>query len=153
MVTQQSDLSPLKTPSTLKNSTLKLVMADLTMAKPTLAIVFRLTLAKPTLAKPSSTCAVCLCVFVCVCVCLCVFVCVCVCLCVCLCVFVWCGCWFQGFGLVMLSDPRPPFPRTAFPRPPKISLFFCPLPPQNSFFLLCLGGLLVEFWWCFEVHV
>ena len=33
--------------------------------------------------------------------------------------------------------------------PPKISLFFFPLPPQFSFFLLSLGGLLVEFWWCF----
>ena len=27
---------------------------------------------------------------------------------------------------------------------------FSPLPPQFSFFLPSLGGLLVEFWWCFE---
>ena len=29
---------------------------------------------------------------------------------------------------------------------PKISRFFFPVPPQNSL----SGGLLVEFWWCFE---
>ena len=29
------------------------------------------------------------------------------------------------------------------------ALFF-PLPPQFYFFLPSLGGLLVEFWWCFE---
>ena len=80
--------------------------------------------AKPTLAKPSSTCAVCLCVFVlCVCVCLCVFVCVCA---------VWCGCWFQGFGLVMLSAPRTALPRTALSLDrPKFRSFFFPLPPQK----------------------
>ena len=34
---------------------------------------------------------------------------------------------------------------------PKISrFFFFPLPPQNSFFSSLSGGLLVEFWWCFE---
>ena len=32
---------------------------------------------------------------------------------------------------------------------PKISLFFFSLPPEISFFLLSLGGLLAEFWWCF----
>ena len=33
---------------------------------------------------------------------------------------------------------------------PKISRFFCSLPPEISFFLLSLGGLLVEFWWCLK---
>ena len=32
---------------------------------------------------------------------------------------------------------------------PKISLFFFPLPPQNSFFSSLSGCLLVECWWCF----
>ena len=52
-------------------------------------------------------------------------------------------------------SPGPPFPWTALPLdrpspgPPKISLFFFPLPPQNSFFSSLSGCLLVEFWWCF----
>ena len=33
---------------------------------------------------------------------------------------------------------------------PKISRFFFPLPPQFSFFLPSLRGLLVEFWWCLK---
>ena len=33
---------------------------------------------------------------------------------------------------------------------PKVSRFFFPLPPQFSFFLPSLGGLFVEFWWCFR---
>ena len=33
---------------------------------------------------------------------------------------------------------------------PEILLFFFPLPPQFSFFLPSLGGLLVQFWWCFK---
>ena len=33
---------------------------------------------------------------------------------------------------------------------PKISRFFSPLPPQNSFFSSLSGGLLVEFWWCLK---
>ena len=32
---------------------------------------------------------------------------------------------------------------------PEISRFFFSLPPEISFFLLSLVGLLVEFWWCF----
>ena len=36
---------------------------------------------------------------------------------------------------------------------PKISSFFVPLPPQNSFFSSLSWGLLVEFWWCFETAV
>ena len=36
---------------------------------------------------------------------------------------------------------------------PKISRFFFPLPLQNSFFSSLSGGLLVEFWWCFEAQV
>ena len=31
----------------------------------------------------------------------------------------------------------------------QILTLFCPLQPQFSFFLPSLGGLLVEFWWCF----
>ena len=33
---------------------------------------------------------------------------------------------------------------------PKISRFFFPVPPQNSFFSSLSGGLLVEFWWCLK---
>ena len=33
---------------------------------------------------------------------------------------------------------------------PKISRFFFPLPPQNSFFSSLSGCLLVEFWWCLK---
>ena len=33
---------------------------------------------------------------------------------------------------------------------PKISRFFFSLPPETSLFLLSLGGLLVEFWWCLK---
>ena len=33
---------------------------------------------------------------------------------------------------------------------PKISRFFFSLPPEISFFLLSLGGLLVEFCWCLK---
>ena len=36
---------------------------------------------------------------------------------------------------------------------PKFCVFFCSLPPEISFFLLSLGGLLVEFWWCFDLQV
>ena len=32
----------------------------------------------------------------------------------------------------------------------KISRFFFPLPPQNSFFSSFSGCLLVEFWWCLK---
>ena len=34
-----------------------------------------------------------------------------------------------------------------------ISRFFFLFPPQNSFFSSLSGGLLVEFWWCFEAPV
>ena len=56
------------------------------------------------------------------------------------------------------SPDRPPRDRPS-PGPPKISLFFFSLPPQNSFFSSLSGCLLVEFWWCFwrpgpsNVHV
>ena len=33
---------------------------------------------------------------------------------------------------------------------PKISRFFFPVPPQNSFFFALSGGLLVEFWLCLK---
>ena len=33
---------------------------------------------------------------------------------------------------------------------PKISRFFFPVPPQNSFFFSLSGGLLVAFWWCLK---
>ena len=89
--------------------------------------------------------------------------------CVCLCgvgvgftVSVW---GFQGFGLVMFGAPGTALPRTALPGTalpgtalpldalpldrPKFRSFF-PLPPQNSFFSSLSGGLLVEFWGCFE---
>ena len=33
---------------------------------------------------------------------------------------------------------------------PKISRFCSPLPPQFSFFLPSLGGVLVKFWWCLK---
>ena len=156
------------------------------LAKPTLASVSVLVV-WPTLAKTDFgqtdfgqtefDLCLCVCVFVCVCVCLCVFVCVCVCV---LCsvgvgftVSVWgftCGCWFQGFGLVMFGAPGTALPRTALPGTtlpgtalpkttlpgtalpldrPKFRSFFFPLPPQNSFFSSLSGCLLVEFWWCF----
>ena len=43
-------------------------------------------------------------------------------------------------------------PRRVGPRrvgDPKFRVFF-PLPPQFSFILPSLGGLLVEFWWCLK---
>ena len=49
-----------------------------------------------------------------------------------------------------LDNPRPDNPPPDNPPPaPKISLFFFPLPPQNSFFSSLSGCLLVEVWWCF----
>ena len=33
---------------------------------------------------------------------------------------------------------------------PKFRAFFSLSPPEMSFFLLSLGGLLVEFWWCLK---
>ena len=33
---------------------------------------------------------------------------------------------------------------------PQFRVFVFPLPPQFSFFLPSLGGLLVEFWWCLK---
>ena len=57
--------------------------------------------------------------FVCLSVCVCVLCVLCVCV-VCVGFMVWgftcgCGCWFQGFGLVMFGAPRPPFPGPPFP--------------------------------------
>ena len=50
----------------------------------------------------------------------------------------------------VVRPPRtPPSPGPPSAGPPKISLFFH-LPPQFSFFSPSLGGLLVEFWWCFR---
>ena len=69
-----------------------------------------------------------------------------------------CWCLLVPVGVVVVSVcvvgvfkifgplPQTPLRRTG---PPKISLFFFSLPPENSFFLLSLGGLLDEFWWCF----
>ena len=57
-----------------------------------------------------------------------------------------CGGCVQDFWA---SPPDPPPLDRPSPGPPKISLFFFSLPPEISFFLLSLGGLLVEFWWCF----
>ena len=47
------------------------------------------------------------------------------------------------------DSPGPPSVGPPSAGPPKSSLFFFPLPPQNSFFSSLSGGLLVEFWWCF----
>ena len=52
-----------------------------------------------------------------------------------------CGCWFQGFGLVMLPWTALPRDRPS-PGPPKIS--------QNSFFSSLSGCLLVELWGCLK---
>ena len=96
-------------------------------------------------------CVVVWCCVVCVVVWCCVLFCVCCCVCVCVCVwfvlcgscgvcccgcgsYVWCGCWFG--------------PPSA--GPPKISLFFSPLPPQFSFFSHSFVGPFVEFWWCLQ---
>ncbi len=57
--------------------------------------------------------------------------------------------WVVGVFKIFGPLPRPPPPDRPSPGPPKISLFFFTLPPEISFFLLSLGGLLVEFWWCF----
>ena len=48
-----------------------------------------------------------------------------------------------------MSHPSPqhPSPQHPSPGPP---FFFSSLPPPFSFCLPSLGGLLVEFWWCFE---
>ena len=99
-----------------------------------------------------------LCVVVCGCVWLCVVVCCCVLLCVVVLVPVgacWCllvpvgACWCL-LVLVRVQDfwasTQTPPPDRPFPGPPKISLFFFSLPQKISFFLLSLGGLLVEFW-------
>ena len=108
----------------------------------TLSSWLKPTWAKPTLAKSSLTC----CEW---CVVWCVWCCVCgVCV-------VWrgcwfhgvgfmCGCWFQGLVWTTLS-PGPPFPWTA----QNFALFF-PSPAAELFFSSLSGGLLVEFWWCFE---
>ena len=46
------------------------------------------------------------------------------------------------------SPPLPP-PRTSSPPGPPKNFALFRLPPQNSFFSLLSGGLLVEFWCCF----
>ena len=55
-------------------------------------------------------------------------------------------CVFKIFGGCLQDFPSPGPPRP--PDRPKFRSFFS-LPPEISFFLLSLGGLLVEFWWCF----
>ena len=62
----------------------------------------------------------------------------------------------SGVSCVGVGFDRPSRDRPS-PGPPKISLFFFPLPPQNSFFLLSLdvfswncATVHDEFWWCFE---
>ena len=47
-------------------------------------------------------------------------------------------------------SPGPPSPGPPSAGPPKISLFLFRLPLPFSFILPSLGGLLVEFWWCFR---
>ena len=135
-------------------------MAKPTLAKPTLTSLFcyrlwpnrlwpKPTLAKPTLAKSSFICCVVCCVVLC---------------CVlsewrgyCFTVSEWgfmCGCWFQG--LVWTALPGTVLPGTALPLdrpspgPPKISLFFYPLPPQNSFFSSLSGVFSWNFGGVFE---
>ena len=63
------------------------------------------------------------------------------------------GCCLLFVGCVQdvwASPPDPPPPDRPFPGPPKISLFFFPLPPKNSFFLPSLEGVLDEFGGVFE---
>ena len=62
----------------------------------------------------------------------------------CVCVFKIFGGCLQDFGASPLDTSSPSA------GPPKISLFFFSLPPEVSFFLPSLGGLLVEFWWCLK---
>ena len=79
----------------------------------------------------------------------------CVCCVCCVCVvssrFWWVSSRFLGVFKIFGASPRTPSPGPPPPLdgpsagPPKISLFFFSLPPEISFFLLFLGGLLVEF--------
>ena len=84
------------------------------------------------------------------------------CLCVFVCVLVSrfpCGCWFQGFGLVMFGAPEPPFRDRPSrdhsswdhlsPGPPKFRSFFFSLSHHDfhSFFSLSWGPF-VEIWGC-----
>ena len=83
----------------------------------------------------------------------------CVCVCVCfkiLGVFKMFGGCLQDFGASPLTSAQPecPLPRTATSTGPLrrtaqiFALSFISLPPE-FFFLLSLGSLFVEFWWCF----
>ena len=71
---------------------------------------------------------------------------------------VWCVCGVQDFrgcvqDLGAPSDPSSrdsPSPQTPLRGPPKISLFFFPLPPQFSFISPSLLVFFVEFWWCLK---
>ena len=68
--------------------------------------------------------------------------------------------WGSNGGSSKGGGPNPEkvWPRRVEPRRvggpkgggPKISRFFFPVPPQNSFFSSLSGGLLVEFWWCLK---
>ena len=67
------------------------------------------------------------------------------------------ACWWLLFVCVLVcwgggcvQDFWAPPPDRPSPGPPKFSLFFFSLPPEISFFLLSLRGLLVEFWWCLK---
>ena len=54
-------------------------------------------------------------------------------------------------GIPIPALPGPPSPGTATAlRRTAQNFAFFPLPPQCSFFLPSLEGLLVEFWWCFK---
>ena len=69
----------------------------------------------------------------------------------------------SGFGVVVVvvvvvvagldflgpPSPGPPSAGPPFPWTAQNFAFFFLSPPEISFFLLSLGGLLVEFWWCF----
>ena len=65
-----------------------------------------------------------------------------------LCVLCVCGVCVQDFWASPPDPPSagPPFPWTA----QNFALFFLSPSPKISFFLLSLGGLLVEFWWCLK---
>ena len=57
------------------------------------------------------------------------------------------GC-VQDFRRCVQDLVGPPLRRTSPPPDRPTFRSFLPLPPPFSFFLLSLGGLLVEFWWC-----
>ena len=60
--------------------------------------------------------------------------------------------WVGKGGCSKGGAPKGGAPKGGGPKGggPKISRFFSPVPPQNSFFSSLSGGLLVEFWWCLK---